>query len=246
MNTFLWAFLWMVFGWLTGILIYFAGGLFVLAQDDDELRTRVANYYSEIAMKILDAAALVERGTGFDIYQTQHDADKNADTFTIDGNTAHVSNETGLLSTLHKRDFGLVPPPDEDVAVYVSPELGELGQIEAERQERDELTSEDGQYVAAYTLPGERPFVRLREYARRMVPESRSLWDLDETVELYKQSQAFFGETTTVQLMILVVAYGVAALLTWLIATNGGGTVPSGVNIPLGVLPFLAWGDRRW
>lgn len=232
--------LWAVAGWLIGILMFFVVGLLTKA-GDYELRNKAANYYSELAMKLLDRAALFERGTGYDIYKTEHDADKNADKIDVEGNTAHVSNESGLLSTLHKRTFGLVPPPEEDVAVYVSPEIAELGEVEAERQEKDELM-EDGQYVSEVNLQPTRPMVRLREFARKMVPESRSLWDLDETVELYKQSQALFGESKTQQFMILIVAYGAAALLSWLIMTNAGGAVPdNGISVPsIGVI-FFPW-----
>lgn len=243
MNTILWAFLWSILGWLVGILAFFGTGLIAISLDP-ERRNKAANYYSELAMKLLNRAALVEKGTGYDIYQTNHDPDKNADKINIDGQTAHVSNETGLLSTLHKRDLGLVPPPEEDVGVYVSPEIGELGEVETERHEKNTLRDQAGHYQPNVTLTPTRPLVRLREYARRMVPESRSLWDLDETVELYKQSQHGFMSSRTTQFMILIIAYGASSLLAWLIMTNAGGTVPSGVNVPgLGgmLLPPVGW-----
>lgn len=232
MNMILWGVLWSIVGWLTGILVYFTAGLFTLASDNHHQRNRAANYYSRQAMKLLDRAGLVERGTKWDIYSTSHDADKNVDEITIDGNTGHVSNETGLLSTLHKQPFGLVPPPEDDRAVYVSPEVGELGRIETERQEQDELRDEDGQYQDTVELDNGRPLVQLRENAKRMIPGTRSIWDVVETVEIYKQSQSGFSTPQTQQYMILIVAYGVGALLTWLIATNAGGAAPTGVSVP--------------
>lgn len=242
MNTILWGFLWAVVGFGVGILAFFGAGLVAIALDDEK-RNQAANYYSELAMKLLGRAALVEKGTGLDIYQAKHDPDKNADKLKMDGQTAHVSNETGLLSTLHKRDLGLVPPPEEDVSVYVSPEVGELGETESERHEKNQLRDDTGHYEPDVTLQGTRPLVRLREFARRMVPESRSLWDLDETVELYKQSQHGFMSSRTTQFMILIIAYGASSLLAWLIMTNAGGTVPSGgVSVPgLGLLAPVGW-----
>lgn len=232
MNIWLWGILWLFLGWLVGILAYFAGGLMTLASNNDELRNRVANYYSKQAMKLLDRAALVERGTSWDIYETTHDPDRNVDEITIDGNTGHISNNAGLLSTLHKRPFGLVAPPEDDVADYVSPEVGELGAIETQRQEKNELRDENGEYREQETISRERPLVQLREHARRMIPGSRSLWDVDETVELYKQSQTGFGSPKTQQYLILIIAYGVSSLLAWLILTNAGGAAPTGISVP--------------
>lgn len=233
MNTIVWMLLWVIVGWLTGILAYFTGGLFaLLPQCEDDLRNTVANYYSKMAMKLLGRSALVERGTKFDIFRTSHDADKNADKVTIDGNTGHVSNETGLLSVLHKQPFGLVPPPEEDIGVYVSPEIAELGRVETERREQGTLRNDGGGYEYNVSLPERRPLVKLRENARRIVRGCRSLWDLDETVELYQQSQSGFVSTQTQQFMILIVAYGAGALLTWLIVTNAGGAAPTGISVP--------------
>lgn len=242
MNTIVWGFLWAIVGFGIGILVFFGAGLIAISLEPEK-RNQAANYYSELAMKLLDGAALVEKGTGLDIYATSHDPDKNADKIDMDGQTAHVSNETGLLSTLHKHDLGLVPPPEEDVSVYVSPEIGELGAVESERHEKNQLRDEDGHYEPDVALDGIRPLVRLREYARRMVPESRSLWDLDETVELYKQSQHGFMTTRTTQYMILIIAYGASSLLAWLIMTNAGGAMPSGgINVPgLGMLAPVGW-----
>lgn len=231
MNVVLWGVLWSVVGWLVGLLVYFTAGLMTLPADAS-LRNRAANYYSRQAMKIAGRSALVERGTSYDIYTTSHDADKNVDKITIDGNRGDVSNETGLLSTLHKKPFGLVAPPEEDIGVYLSPEVAEFGRIETERQEKDELTDNTGEYQERVSLPSRRPLVQLREYARRMVPGCRSLWDVEETVELYKQSQRGFTSPKAQQYMILIVAYGVAALLTWLIVTNAGGAAPTGVSVP--------------
>jgi len=231
-NLWLWGILWLVVGWLVGILVYFTGGLMTLASSNDDLRNTAANYYSKQAMKLLGRAALVERGTSWDIYSTTHDADRNVDEVSIDGNTGHISNTAGLLSTLHKKPFGLVAPPEEDVADYVSPEVGELGAVETHRQEKNELRDGDGNYRSKVTISRERPLVQLREHARRMVPGSRSLWDVDETVELYKQSQTGFGSPKTQQYLILIVAYGASSLLAWLIITNAGGAAPTGVSLP--------------
>jgi hypothetical protein len=76
-----------------------------------------------------------------------------------------------------------------------------------------------------------------------MIPESRSLWDQDETEDLYQQSQSMFGESKTTQFMILIIAYGGASLLTWLILTNAGGAMPSSsIDVPsLGLLVPGVW-----
>lgn len=231
----LWVSMWALLGWLLGILLYFIGGFAVhlLPGDRDHLVNRVADHYSGTAMKLVERAVLVERGTKWDIFRTSHDAEKNADTFSLDGEPAHITNETGLLSTLHGKAFGLCAPPEDDVAVYTSPEVGELGRIEAERTEKGELRDGNGEYEPNVTLSPGRPLVQLREYADRMIPGSRSLHDLDETIELYKQSQRMFGESKTTQFMILIIAYSAAMLVSWMIITNGGGTVPSGgVPVP--------------
>lgn len=227
-----WLVMWAVAGWLIGILVFFAGGFVVHALperffDVSKKVNGTANHYSKIAMKLLGRGVLVERGTKFDLYRTSHDPEKNADQFSLGGETAHVTNDTGLLSTLHKKPFGLVPPPDENVATYVSPEIAEFGRIEADRKEQDELR-DGGVYDGDVAVPARRPLVQLRDYARHMIPGTRSLYDLDETVDLYKQSQRLFGETKTTQFMILIVAYGVAMSVTWLVLTQGGGAVPSG------------------
>jgi hypothetical protein len=41
-----------------------------------------------------------------------------------------------------------------------------------------------------------------------------------------------FKSPETTELMILIVAYGVGALLWWLIGTQAGGAAPTGINIP--------------
>lgn len=222
--------LWLVLGWFVGLLLFFTAG-FMSMPLGAKWKFKAAHYYGKLAHKLLGDALIMERGTGYDIFSTSHDTDKNADKVDIDGNTGHVSNETKLKSTLYKRPFGLVPPPEENISVYVSPELGELGEIETERQEQDTLM-QDGVYQEAVTLEPKRPMVRLGEFARAMIPESRSLWDLTETIELYKQSQSGFADTKTMQYMTLIIAYGVAALLGWLIATNAGGTAPTNIDMP--------------
>lgn len=237
-NLTFWILTWAFLGWLVGILTLFVGGFFVTPLMGYERTNGIANYYSKLAMKLIGRSAIFERGTKYDILSGSHDAEKNADEYSIGGNPAHVSNETGLQSTFHKKPFGLVPPPEEDIAVYVSPEVAELGEIEAGRQERDELTDESGGYVEELSLQPRRPLVRLRGFARRMIPGSRSIYDLDETVDLYQQSQRMFGESKTTQFMILIIAYGGASLLTWIILTNAGGTVPdTSIGVPsLGML----------
>jgi hypothetical protein len=232
MNLLVWGVLWSICGWLVGILAYFTWGLLTLASPNDTVRNTAANYYSKQAMKLLGRAALVERGTSWDIYSTSHDADKNVDEITIDGNTGHISNDTGLLSTLHKKPFGLVPPPEENAASYVSPELGELGRVDVELEEQNHLKTSDGDYREYVTLDDRRPLVQLREYARRMVHGCRGMWDVDETVDLYKQSQSGFGSPKTQQFMILIIAYSASAVLAWLILTNAGGAAPTGVSVP--------------
>lgn len=226
-----WLVLWAVAGWLIGILLFFVGGLFITLLVGYARKTRIADYYSKIAMKLIDRAVLVERGTKYSIYKTTHDPEKNADQFTMDGEIAHVTNDTGLLSTLHKRPLGLVPPPDENVASYVSPEIAEFGKLEAERKETGTLRNEDG-YIPDVELDYRRPLVHLRDYARRMIPGNRSLYDLDETVDLYKQSQRLFGESKTTQFMILIIAYGAAAGLMWFMMSQSGQATGTEVPVP--------------
>lgn len=228
----IWGLLWATSGWLIGILAYFGGGLLALATDNDSLRNRVANYYSRQAMGMLGRAALVERGTKWDVYSTSHIAEKNVDEITIDGNTGHISNDTGLLSTLHKKPFGLVLPPEEKAASYVSPELAELGRRDIELEEQGNLVDDEGRYREYVTVSTSRPLVQLSEYARRMVHGSRNLWDLQETEEFVKQSKIGFGSPKTQQYMILVVAYCAAVLLGWLVMTNAGGAAPTGISVP--------------
>jgi len=230
-NIILWVVTWGLAGWLVGLLAYFTLGLFTLPARP-ELRNRAANYYSSQAMKLLGRAALVERGTKFDIFSTSHDAERNVDEIEIDGKTGHISNEAGLLSTFHKQPFGLVPPPEERVACYVSPEVAEVGKVDVRLEEQGSLQDDSGEFVDEVSLDAERPLVGLREAARRMIPGSRSIWDVRETVELYKQSQSGFTSPDTVQFMILIVAYGAGALLTWLIVTNAGGAAPTGISLP--------------
>lgn len=232
MNAILWVILWSILGWLIGILAYFTAGLFTLASDDPNLRNRAARYYDKQAMKLLGRAALVERGTKYDIYSTTHDPDKNADRVTIDGESGHISNETNLLSTMHKRPFGMVAPAQEDIAVYVSPEVAELGAVEGRRREQNELRDENGDYQSTVTLSERRPLVQLKNNVRRIVDGCRSHWDVNETVKLYRQSQTGFGSASTQQYMILIMAYCAAALVMWIIQTNAGGAAPTGIGVP--------------
>lgn len=229
-----WLSLWAIAGWLVGILLFFIAPFAVHLTGNRERVNTVANHYSAIAMKLLGRAVLVERGTSYDLYQASRDGEKNADEFTMGGQTAHVTNEGGLLATLHKRAFGLLPPPSDGVADYVSPEVAELGRLDAEHAENQ---TTDADLLKTATLTAARPLVQLREYADRMIPGSRGLHDLDETIELYKQSQRLFGESRTTQFMILIIAYGAAMLMTWLIVTQAGGTVPDGgVSVGLGYI----------
>lgn len=232
MNTLFWFVSWMVVGLLVGILGFFIGGLIAASAHEDG-KNRYANYYSKIAMKLLGRAALVEAGVKYDIYRSTNFADTNSDTIEIDGEDAQVTNIAGFLSTLHRQPFGIVPPPEDNVAEYVTPELAELGKLEKERVEHDAHLDGKGRYESSVSLSQARPTGKLREYAAFLIPGSRSVWDLSETIELYKQSQSMFGESRTTQFMILILAYGGAALLTWLILTNAGGAVPKHLNLPL-------------
>jgi len=228
----LWLIEWSFVGLLIGMLLFFVLGFIAKPLVDIKRLNAIANYYSKLAMKLIGRSVLMERGTKFDLFSTSHDGEKGADKFDLSGTEVHVSNETNLLSTIHKKPFGLIPPPEEDLSVYVSPELGELGEIESQRKEQGTIANDDGEYIPEVTLDPVRPLVQIKEFARRMIPESRQLYDLDETEELYKQSQRMFGESKTTQFMILLVAYGGAMLLTWLIMTNAGGAVPTGVEVP--------------
>jgi len=232
MNILLWGVLWSIVGWLTGVLVYFTAGLFTLPSDNHHLRNKAANYYSDQAMKLLGRAALVERGTKYDIYSTTHDSDTNTDKIKIDGNTGHVSNQAGLLSTLHKKPFGLVPPPEEDIGVYVSPEIGELGRVETRRREQGALRDDNGNYNSDVDLGDQRPLVQLREHARRMVAGCHSLWDVDETIEIYQQSQSGFATPQRAEYFILIIAYCAAVLVMWIVGTNAGGAAPTGISVP--------------
>lgn len=233
-----WILSWLIVGWLLGVLGLFAGGFMLALPLGSRGRNRVANIYSRLAMRFIGRSALFERGTKYDLKSGTHDSEKNADKYSLGDSDAHVTNETGLQSTFHKQPFGLVASPEEDIAVYVSPEIAELGEIEANRQEQGSLTSDSGNYLEEVTLAPRRPLVKLRGFARRMIPGSRSIYDLDETVDLYQQSQRMFGESKTTQFMILIIAYGGASLLTWLILTNAGGAVPdTSISVPgLGML----------
>lgn len=223
--------LWAVLGWLVGILAYFTVGFIAQPIVSKSRVNSIANHYSEIAMKLLERAVLVERGTKYDIYRTSHDPEKNADTFNLDGETAHVTNDTGLLTTLHKKPLGMVPPPEEGISSYVSPEVAEFGEIEADRKEHGEIR-DGGSYDPDVTLSPGRPLVQLRDYARHMIPGGRSLYDLDETIDLYQQSQKMFGSSKTTQFMILIMAYGAAMLVTWIILSQTGNAA-AGVDVPV-------------
>jgi hypothetical protein len=127
-----------------------------------------------------------------------------------------------------------VAPPDENMSVYVSPELGEIGKKEVERKEHGELKDDDGKYASDVTLGPKRPLVQLKDYARSVIPGNRAPYDLRETIELYKQSQRLFGEEKTTQFMILIIAYGATMLISWFILTQGGGAIPSGgIEVPI-------------
>jgi len=213
------------------VFIFLTGGLFTLPLDRPNWHQKAATYYTKVAQKLIGRAALIERGTKWDIVSTTHDAGKNADTFDLDGHEAHVTNDTGLLSHFHKQPFGLLPPPQDNVASYVSPEIAEFGEIEVRRQEQNENMNEDG-YISDVTLEERRPLVRLREFADAMIPGSMGLHDVSEIEEIYIQSQSGFTDAKTVQFMILIVAYAVGAGMTWLVLTNAGGVAPTEVNVP--------------
>jgi len=231
-------FLWFLAGFLIGILLYFVGGFAVYLVPDSVERkyewvNGVANHYSAIAMKLIQRAVLLERGTKYAIFKTSRNPEKNADEFSIGGKQAGASNETGLLSTLHGKPFGLLPPPDENVACYVSPELAEFGAEEIERREQSTLRDNDGNYNESVNIGAERPLAKLRNNVRAMIPGNRSLFDIAETVDLYKQSQSGYATPQTKQYMILVIAYGATVLLWWLVLTQAGGAVPEGgVPVP--------------
>jgi hypothetical protein len=131
-----------------------------------------------------------------------------------------------------KQPFGLLAPPEENVSVYLSPEIGELGAVEVQRREQGALFDAEGKYDEHVTLSERRPMVRLREYADAMIPGSRSYFDLAEAVEIYKQSQHGFADSRTTHLMILVIAYVAGAGVTWLVVTQAGG-VGDAINLPM-------------
>jgi len=234
--------LWLTLGWFLGVFLYLTAGFVTLPVNKPGWTHSAATYYTKVAQKLIGRSALMERGTKWDIVSTTHDAGKNADTFDLDGDEAHATNDTGLLSHFHKQPFGLLPPPEDGVASFVSPEIVEFGEIEVQRREQNTLRTKGGAgvYDEEVTLPDHRPLVRLREYADAMIPGSMGLHDVSEIEEIYIQSQAGFTDSSTVRLMLLIVAYGGGALMTWLILTNAGGTVPTGVDVPSLAL-FPGW-----
>jgi len=232
--------LWLVLGWFLGVLIYLTAGFMTMPLDRPASQHKAASYYTKIAQKLIGRSALMERGTKFDIVSTSHDAGKNADTFNLDGDEVHAINDIGLLSHLHKKPFGLLAPPEDSIASYVSPELAEFGEVEARRREQYTIVDEEGQYVQRVTLSGQRPLVKLRGYIDAIIPGSMGLHDISETEEIYKQSQAGFADSKTVQFMILIIGYAVGAGVTWLILTNAGGAAPTNVDIP-SLMVYPGW-----
>jgi len=223
--------LWFTLGVFIGLLVFFTAGFMTLPLGV-EYQHKAASYYSKLAQKLIGRSAIMERGTKWDLIDVSADPEKNADTFEIGDETAHVTNETGLLARWFKQPFGLLAPPEEDISVYLSPEIGEFGAVEVERREQGDLFGESGAYDEHVTLSDSRPLVRLREYARAMIPGSRSYFDLSEAVEIYKQSQTGFADSRTTQLMILVIAYVAGAGVTWLVVTQAGG-VGDAISLPM-------------
>lgn len=223
--------LWFTLGVFIGVLVFFVWGFFTLPFSTD-WQLKAADYYTKIAQRLIGRSGLLERGTKWDLISIEKDAEKNADTFELGDDTAHVTNETGLLSHWFKQPFGLLPPPDGNRAVYVSPELGELGETEVQRREQDTMYDDADQYQTDVALPARRPGIRLREYVQAMIPGTRSYFDLAETIEIYKQSQSGYVSSKTVKYMIWLMAYGLGAGVTWLVMTQAGG-VGDAINIPV-------------
>lgn len=228
----IWLIEWSLVGFLLGVLVFSIGGLLLAPFVSIETANKIAHYYSKIAQKIIGRSGLMEHGSKFELLSGTHESGKNADRFKVGDDIIHVTNQSGLRSTLYKQPFGLIPPPDDDRAEYVSPELAELGEKEAEREEKGTIEN-DGNYVEEVTLPPKRPLVQIRDYAARMIPGTRKMWDLYETEEIYKFSQSLFSDTKVMDLMVFIIAYSVASLLTWIFLTNGGGTIPeTTINVP--------------
>lgn len=224
--------LWFTLGWFIGLLVYFTWG-FMTMPFGVQKRQYAANYYTKIAQKLIGRSGLMERGTKWDLISLSEDSEKNADKFELGDDTAHVTNDTGLLSRWFKQPFGLLAPPDANVASYLSPEVAEAGAVEVERREQDTVTDSEGSYVEEVTLAATRPLVQLRESAAAMIPGNRSYFDLSESEDLYKQSQRGFGEKVNpYNLMIVIIAYAVGAGLTWLVVTQAGGAADA-ISLPM-------------
>lgn len=237
-NFVMWVITWGIVGWLVGILGFFVGGILVAPFVSPEKVNSIASWYDKIAIKISGLSGIMDRGSKFDILSGTHKSGLNADEYKLDDKIIHVTNETGLRSTMHTEPFGLIAPPEDDRSTYVSPELAEFGEFEARREENGTLTDETGQYIDEITLPEVRPLVQLQDFAARLVPGTRSMQDLDETIDLYQQSQSLFGQSKVEDLLVFLGGYVVGSILIWIIMTNAGGTIPdTSIGVPsLGIL----------
>ncbi|MFD2655310.1 hypothetical protein ACFSUP_04245 [Gracilibacillus thailandensis] len=228
---------WMLIGAIGGLILVIAVPWVSARLAGGQWPQRVGRFYMDLAMTCLRRAALVARKNGgVALVPTKHDGKKEADKYTLGGETGHVSDEFGVVGRLEGNRFGMAL---EKRTSYVSPllsrissrfqrerEEGNLGEFTAsfQKKEGDEIVqeTEEAQRAGA-TMSTTTTLTRLHD-AWRGTSGSSDRRDGEVAKTYTEYSQELFHERMSFgQTMVVLLACALGFCLVFFGMRYGGG-----------------------
>lgn len=236
--------LWGVVGLLSGVLLFIATPILVGPMLGVQYRQRILDAYTSMAMVAFGRAQLLRRlHGGYTLRSSEYDSKHEAEKFSLGGETKHAEDVANLMSRLHNKAFGMVY---EDSNVVIDPMHAEAGEFHSEQvasglHAATEKVEQDGEtklkevYTPDLPIPSKTRLVDLAQISS-LVPGSAKLGDTEQTEEYIKISLEGFKSASTMEYMVVLIAFGVGFGVVFL-AMSQGGTMTSTVNLAVMPLP---------
>lgn len=216
--------LWLVAFYVVGLGVAVAAGPLGASVVGVDSRSRIADAYFKIGAMGMGRIGLVRRSvSGYALVSTDWDSRFEADKFTLDGETSHVTDpgERGFAGRFYGKPFEVVP---EDVATIVSPTVAAAGKRYHDMVQDTEDRASGG-FEKFVDLPQRAQLVDPMD-AIHIVPHSSGLQTPERVAEYIKKAQAGYNSTDIKTVFTLLVAYCIGAGVVFVLL-NYGGNLPS-------------------
>lgn len=237
--------LWGVVGILSGILIFIATPILAGPSLGVGARQRILDAYTSMAMVAFGRAQLLRRlHGGYTIRASEYDSKHEAEKFSLGGEAKNAEDVANLMSRLHNKAFGMVY---EDSNVVIDPMHAEVGEFHSEHVAAgnhtavEKVTDQDGEtrerevYTPDLPIPSKTRLVDL-VHISSIVPGSAKLGDTEQAEEYVKISLEGFKSASTMEYMIVLMAFAVGFGVVFL-AMSQGGSLTSTVNMTIMPVP---------